>query len=93
MRANYDYMPPGSLGNGDATERLAELVEVGLTLQLRGHLVEFAVRAHARRLADAAECLGRVGYHGTTSIMGEQARLVRLLLYLLVGIYRVRLGS
>ncbi|MFB9907659.1 hypothetical protein [Allokutzneria oryzae] len=69
-------MPPGSLGNGEAAEGLALLVESGCDRQLREHLIHFAVRVGARRIADAATCLARVGYAEAARIADEQARLI-----------------
>jgi hypothetical protein len=71
-------MPPGSYGNGEAAERLAQMVESPDTLAqgIRLLLVDFAVRVGARRLADAATCLARIGKGRAGSIMARQARLV-----------------
>ena len=77
-------MPPGSLGNGEAAEGLAGLVEAGCRDGLRGHLIYFAVRAGARRLADAADCLARVGYVDAAQIADRQARLIGSMQYPLV---------
>ena len=67
-------LPPGSLGNGEAAEALADLVEAGK--HPREHLIHFAVRVGARRIADAATCLARVGLTAASRIAGEQARLI-----------------
>ncbi|WP_437615511.1 hypothetical protein WMF20_18730 [Sorangium sp. So ce834] len=69
-------MPPGSLGNGEAAERLAALIEAGCGDELRGHLNRFAIRVGARRLADAATCLARIGYAEAARVAVEQARLI-----------------
>lgn len=69
-------MPAGSLGNGDAAEGLAALIENGCDAELRGHLIHFAVRVGARRAADAATCLARAGYIEASEIAAEQARLI-----------------
>ena len=37
-------MPPGSLGNGEAAERVAEMIEAGRGDGLREHLMYFAIR-------------------------------------------------
>lgn len=37
-------MPSGSLGNGEAAEVLATLIEGGCDDELRDHLIHFAVR-------------------------------------------------
>jgi hypothetical protein len=77
-------MPAGSLGNGEAAEKLAGLIEPGCGDDLRGHLIHFAVRVGARRLADAATCLARIGYARASAIAGKQARLVGALQHPLV---------
>ena len=75
MRGDH-AMPAGSLGNGDAAEGLAALIENGCDAELRGHLIHFAVRVGARRAADAATCLARAGYIEASEIAAEQARLI-----------------
>ncbi|KXX72896.1 Uncharacterized protein YobF [Madurella mycetomatis] len=77
-------MPPGSVGNGRAAEQLAMLIQTKYDPELRGHLVHFAVRVGARRVADAATCLSRVGYKDAACIMAAQARLIGSLQYSLV---------
>ncbi|WP_027942104.1 hypothetical protein [Amycolatopsis taiwanensis] len=77
-------MPPGSLGNGDAAVALAAHVESDCDEELREHLVHFAVRVGARRLADAAACLRQVGHLAAAAIATEQARLIGSLQYPLV---------
>ncbi|MEV0460462.1 hypothetical protein [Catellatospora methionotrophica] len=69
-------MPPGSLANGAAAERVAELVEAGAGDGLREHLMYFAIRVGARRLADTADCLLLAGYDKAAGIAAEQARIV-----------------
>ena len=69
-------LPPGSLGNGAAAERVAALVEAGAGDGLREHLIYFAVRVGARRLSDTADCLLLAGYPGAAAIAATQARLV-----------------
>lgn len=69
-------MPPGSLGNGEAAERVAELVEAGAGAGLREHLIYFAVRVGARRLSDTADCLRLAGFPAAAGIAATQARLV-----------------
>ncbi|WP_235439997.1 hypothetical protein [Paenibacillus sp. DMB20] len=83
MDGSHD-MPPGSLGNGEAAEALAGLIESGCGQELRGLLVHFAVRVGARRAADAARCLERAGYAGAARIAAEQARLIGSMQYPLV---------
>ena len=75
MRTDVD-MPPGSLGNGEAAERVAEMVEDGAGDGLRNHLIYFAIRVGARRLSDTADCLLLAGYTDAARIAANQARLV-----------------
>ncbi|WNG51971.1 hypothetical protein F0U60_53585 [Archangium minus] len=75
MNGNHN-MPPGSLGNGEAAEGLATLIETGCEEELRDHLIHFAIRVGARRVADAATCLARAGYAEAARIAAEQARLI-----------------
>lgn len=70
--------------NGDAALALADLVGRGCDPGLRGHLVGFAVRVGARRLADAAACLRGVGHADAAATLIGQARLVGSLQYPLV---------
>jgi hypothetical protein len=69
-------MPPGSLGNGGAAERVAEMIEAGAGDELREHLIYFAIRVGARRLSDTADCLLLAGYTDAAQIAATQARLV-----------------
>ncbi len=69
-------MPPGSLGNAAAAERLAELIETGAENGLREHLIYFAIRVGARRLSDVADGLARIGFDEASRIAATQARLV-----------------
>ncbi|POR31099.1 Sterol 3-beta-glucosyltransferase [Tolypocladium paradoxum] len=77
-------MPRGSSGNGEAAIRLAAMVETGLSGDMRVHLTCFAVRVGARRLADAATCLARVGCDEAARVAARQARLVGALQHPLV---------
>ncbi len=61
---------------GAAVERFAGLVGDGLTPHQEGHLVHFAVRVGAHRLADAALWLGRLGLDAAAAVADRQARLV-----------------
>ncbi|KAH6843252.1 NlpC/p60-like transpeptidase [Chaetomium sp. MPI-CAGE-AT-0009] len=83
MHGEHD-LPLGSVGNKLAAEELALQIHTNNDPELRDHLVHFAVRVGARRLADAATCLTRIGYREAASIMGRQARLVGSLQYSLV---------
>jgi hypothetical protein len=69
-------MPPGSLGNGEAAERTAQMIEAGAGNGLREHLIYFAIRVGARRLGDTADCLLLAGYPDAADIAATQARLV-----------------
>lgn len=75
MRADQE-MPPGSLGNGEAAERVAQMIEAGAGDGLREHLIYFAIRVGARRLSDTADCLLLAGYPEAAQIAATQARLV-----------------
>ncbi|GAA3987018.1 hypothetical protein GCM10023085_81350 [Actinomadura viridis] len=75
----------GSLGGAAAAERLAELVEEGLRPWQHEHLVRFAVRVGARRLADASVLLARIGEREAARIAEHQARLVGALQHPLVN--------
>lgn len=77
-------IPAEGLGNGDAATRLSELIEAGCESGLRDHLIDFAVRVGARRLADGATCLARIGYGSAAEIMVRQARLIGSLQHPLV---------
>ncbi len=77
--------PAGTLGNESAALVLAERVAAGCDDDLRGHLIHFAVRVGARRAADAARCLTRIGLDEAAAIMGRQAQLIGALQYPLVA--------
>ena len=83
MRAEVD-MPPGSLGNGEAAERVAEMIEAGADGGLREHLIYFAIRAGARMLSDTADCLLLAGFPRAADIAARQARLVGSMQYPMV---------
>jgi hypothetical protein len=78
-------MPPGSLGNGAAAERLAQMIEAGPDDGLREHLIYFAIGGGARSLSDTADCLGRAGYGEAAAIAATQARLVGSMQYAMVS--------
>lgn len=75
MRTDQE-MRPGSLGNGEAAERVAQMVEAGAGDGLREHLIYFAIRVGARRLSDTADCLLLAGYTEAAEIAATQSRLV-----------------
>jgi hypothetical protein len=75
------HLPEGTVGNDEAAELLASMIENGCSGDLRGHLIHFAVRVGARRLADAARCLARVGRSDAAQIASDQAVLIGSLQY------------
>ncbi|MFB7618330.1 hypothetical protein [Kitasatospora sp. NPDC056181] len=77
-------MPPGSLGGAAAVEALADLVAQGTPPGIRTLLTAFGLRAGARRLNDAATCLGELGLSHAASIAQRQARILGGLQYPLV---------
>ncbi|WP_410652544.1 hypothetical protein [Amycolatopsis sp. cmx-4-54] len=81
---NDGGLPPGTLGNGDAALALAVRIGDGCDPELRGLLIHFVVRLGARRTADAAACLRRVGRDEPATVLATQARLIGSLQYDLV---------
>ncbi|MDI6837942.1 MAG: hypothetical protein QMD99_19820 [Rhizobiaceae bacterium] len=81
LSMQQENLPEGTLGNGDAATALASMIETGCDESLRGHLIHFAVRVGARRLADAATCLARIGGRDAAQVLSEQAVLVGSLQY------------
>ncbi|MGF6229273.1 hypothetical protein QFZ27_003228 [Inquilinus ginsengisoli] len=79
------HVPAGTIGNAEAAERLAAMIESDCDRELRNHLVWFAVRVGARRVADAATCLARIGRGEAARIMDGQARLIGALQHPLVA--------
>ncbi|MER6950695.1 hypothetical protein ABT294_42425 [Nonomuraea sp. NPDC000554] len=67
---------PGTLGQAEAAERTAELVEEGLDPEIRTLWQAFAVRVGARRLNDLAVCLSSLGLDTGAAVAAEQARIV-----------------
>ncbi len=78
-------MPPGSLGNAEAAERTAQMIEEGAGNGLREHLIYFGIRVGARRLGDTADCLLLAGYRDAAQIAATQARLVGSMQYPMVA--------
>ncbi len=68
-------VPPDTVGGAAALDRLADLVTSGLEPPVHAHLVQFAVRVGARRLADAARALA-AEHDRAATIATRQARLV-----------------
>ncbi|MER5716477.1 hypothetical protein [Streptomyces sp. NPDC002132] len=78
-------VPPGSLGNAEGLERLAEQIATGeLPSDAREMLETFSVRVGARRLSDAAAALAGGGHHEAAGLLHAQARLLGGLQYPLV---------
>ncbi|WP_433257504.1 hypothetical protein ACQPYK_20665 [Streptosporangium sp. CA-135522] len=69
-------VPSGTLGQAEAAERTAELVEEGLDPEIRMLWQAFAVRVGARRLNDLAACLASLGLDTGAAVAAEQARIV-----------------
>lgn len=69
-------VPPGTLGQAEAAERTAHLVEVGLDPEIRTVWQAFAVRVGARRHNDLAACLSSLGLDAGAAVAAEQARIV-----------------
>ncbi|RZT26777.1 hypothetical protein EV649_0524 [Kribbella sp. VKM Ac-2569] len=72
---------PGTVGNEEALERFAELLEQGMDPGIHGLMTHFAVRVGTRRLVDAATAMGRIGLRDASAILDTQARLVGSLQY------------
>lgn len=77
-------LSPDGESPGAAVGRFAGLVAAGLTARHEGHLVHFAVRVGARRLADAAAGFAQLGLADAAAVAERQARLVGGLQYPLV---------
>ncbi|MFF4624088.1 cysteine peptidase family C39 domain-containing protein [Nonomuraea jabiensis] len=69
-------VPPGTLGQAEAAERTARLVEEGLDPEVRLLWQAFAVRVGARRLNDLAACLSSLGLDAGAAVAVAQARIV-----------------
>ncbi|MFD1366415.1 hypothetical protein [Actinoplanes sichuanensis] len=78
-------VPPGTVGGADGLYRLASQIDAGLEPSVRDHLIHFAVRVGARRLADAATGLAGIGLGPAAAIATGQARLVGSLQFDLVS--------
>ncbi|HYX57651.1 MAG TPA: hypothetical protein VE888_01440 [Streptosporangiaceae bacterium] len=78
-------VPPGTVGGAAAARRLADLIAGGLDADLHDHLVYFAIKVGARRLADAATALAHIGRDQGAAVAARQARLVGSLQYDLVA--------
>ncbi|MFJ9743313.1 hypothetical protein [Streptomyces sp. NPDC101166] len=77
--------PPGSLGNAQGLERLAEQIATGeLPSHMREMLEAFSVRVGARRLSDASAALADCGHHEAAGLLRTQAMLLGGLQYPLV---------
>ena len=71
----------GFTSSASSVERLAELVHDGLEPWQLDHMLYFAVRVGARRLADASSWLAAIGYEKAAEVAETQARLVGSLQY------------
>ncbi|MBO3737460.1 hypothetical protein J5X75_07990 [Actinoplanes sp. NEAU-H7] len=69
-------VPAGTLGGAPGVLLLADQVAEGLKPEVRDHLAHFAIRVGARRLADAAAVLTRLGHPAAAAVATRQARLV-----------------
>jgi hypothetical protein len=74
-----------SLVGESALTTLADQIEGGLEPRELGHLVQFAVRVGARRLADAARWLAAIGLIRASEIAENQAQLLGRVQYDLVA--------
>lgn len=74
LRRGLEWLDNGT--SAEDAERLATIVENGLSNRQHKHLVEFTVQGGARRLSDAAVQLGEIGCTGTAAVLDEQALLV-----------------
>ncbi|MFD0580573.1 hypothetical protein [Dactylosporangium darangshiense] len=81
LRGEGGTPPPGTLGGAEGVQAFAAQVEAGLPDGVHGHLVHFAIRCGARRLADAADALDGLGLAEAAEIATHQARLVGGLQY------------
>lgn len=77
-------MPPDTRGNKEATEVLAKKIEAKFSPDIKNPLIFFAVQCGARRTADAATCLAKVGYDKAAKIMAGISRKIGHLQYPLV---------
>jgi hypothetical protein len=84
LSAGRRLLTPDGEGPGEAIERFSGLVASGLSPRQEAHLVHFAVRVGARRLADTAVWLARLGLGGAAAVAERQARLIGGLQYPLV---------
>jgi hypothetical protein len=71
----------GTPATAAALDRFAAVIDRGLDEGTRAHLTYFAVRAGARRLADAASALRLIGNPHGAAIAARQAELVGSLQY------------
>jgi hypothetical protein len=78
-------VPPGTIGGAAAAHGLADLVASGLDPDVYGHLVHFAIKVGARRLADAATTLAGLGRDQAAAVATRQARLVGSLQHAIVS--------
>lgn len=84
---------PGSLGGSSAVEELATRVDEGLEPGVRAALANFGLRIGARRLADAATQLERIGVTTVSAIAVQHAKLIGALQLPLVRNDDVAVGA
>jgi len=64
------------LAGADALDKLAEQIDLGLESKQHQHLIWFAIRAGARRLADAGRWLREIGLIRPSEMADRQAQLL-----------------
>src|SRR5687768_13376985 len=79
------HLPAGTIGNAESAERLGARLDAGCAREQRTQPSRSAVRVAARRVADAATCLARIGRGEAARIMDGQARLIGALQHPLVA--------
>ncbi|GGN14144.1 hypothetical protein FHR83_003821 [Actinoplanes campanulatus] len=77
LRGREDLpVPAGTVGGEPGVHLLADQITEDLDPGVREHLAHFAIRVGARRLADAATVLTRLGHDRAAAVATRQARLV-----------------
>ncbi|HEX2144059.1 MAG TPA: hypothetical protein VHG10_06090 [Glycomyces sp.] len=86
LRGDHGFpVSAGTLANREAAERLAEMIEAGLSEDARNQLAHFAIQVSTRRLGDAAVCLASIGADEAAGVASRQALLLGGLQYDLVA--------
>ena len=86
-------VPAGTVGGRQGLEQLADIVAEDFDDNLRERLIGFGLRIGARRRADAAACLARLGQAASAAILQDQARTLGSLQYLAIRRDVARLSS